>query len=182
MEPFGSDDSAQSTSLAVLSSVLYTVGSLGFLLVDLLEFFTFTEQFWLRLNVGLSALGSTAYVIGSVAFAPSLAAASPQLGSLSFLVGSALIAVSQAWKVARLRAAPRLPPPHPQEDAPLALGVEAGAGLGALCFFVGTGLLMQGWTAGGQLTAVLLVWALGSISFSLGGACLWWRHYRLGLA
>ena len=182
LEPFSSDDSAQSNALAVLSSALYTVGSLGFLLVDVLEFFTFTEEAFLRLNISISAMGSTAYVLGSLGFAPSLAAASPQLGNLGFLVGSALIAASQAWKVARLCGAPRPPPPHPQEDAPLAVGVEAGAGLGALFFLVGTALSMQGWVAGGQLTVVLVLWAVGSLSFSLGGACLWWRHYRLGLA
>ena len=35
------------------------VGSLGFLYVDVLEFFTFTDDAWLRANIAMSAVGST---------------------------------------------------------------------------------------------------------------------------
>jgi hypothetical protein len=181
--PFADDSSAQANTLAVLSSMLYTVGSLGFLMVDVMEWFTFTESALLRANISLSATGSFFYVLGSLGFAPSVSAASPTLGSLGFLVGSALIAASQAWKVIRLWAAPPLPPPHPPSDAPLALGVEAGAGLGALFFLLGTAFYwLTGWVAGAQLEAVLWLWAVGSVAFTAGGACLWARHYRLGLA
>jgi hypothetical protein len=182
LEPFTSDDAAQSNSLAGLSSALYTLGSLGFLLVDVLEFFTFPNAL-LRVNIALSMLGSAFYVSGSRGFAPAVAGAAPALGSLGFLVGSALIAGSQAWKVARLRAAPAQPPPHPPADAPLALGVEAGAGAGATFFLAGTALYwLRGWTAGPGYACVLWLWAVGSAAFTAGGACLWLRHYRLGLA
>lgn len=182
LDPFSNDSYDQENTLAILSSSLYTLGSLGFLLVDVLEFFTFTREIWLRVNICISMAGSFFYVLGSLGFAPPITAAAPALGALGFLVGSALIAASQAWKVARLCGAPRQPPPHPREDAPLALGVETGAGLGALFFLVGTALFMQGWTTGGQLTAVLWIWAAGSAFFTAGGVCLWWRHYKLGLA
>jgi len=48
---------------ALVAGVLYTVGSFGFLYVDVLEFFTFTEDAWLRTNIAMSAFGSTWYVI-----------------------------------------------------------------------------------------------------------------------
>ncbi len=47
------------------SAFLYTLGSCGFLFVDVQEFFTFDGAV-LRLNISLSAIGSTFYVIGSV--------------------------------------------------------------------------------------------------------------------
>ena len=182
LAPFAGDSGGQQADLATLSSALYTIGSLGFLSVDVLEFFTFTEDLFLRANIALSLCGSFFYVLGSLGFAPAIAAAAPALGSYGFALGSALIAGSQAWKVARLAAAPPPPPPHPQWDKPLALGVEGGAGAGAVFFLVGTALYMVGWTGGGEWAAVLWLWALGSAAFSCGGVCLWWRHYVLGLA
>ena len=181
--PFAQDSATQSLGLQNLSAGLYTLGSLGFLSVDVLEFFTFTGDALLRANISLSLIGSLLYVVGSVGFAPSVAAAWPALGGYGFLLGSAFIAGSQAWKVARLARAPAPPPPpHPALDVPLALGVEGGAGLGAAFFLAGTALYMGGWAAGGQWAAVLWLWAAGSVGFSAGGVCLWWRHYVLGLA
>ena len=43
-----------------ISAALYTVGSLGFLLVDVMEFFTFTSVFLLRLNIACSMTGVSA--------------------------------------------------------------------------------------------------------------------------
>jgi hypothetical protein len=39
------------------AGVLYTVGSCGFLFVDVLEYFTFDEDAWLRTNIAMSATG-----------------------------------------------------------------------------------------------------------------------------
>ncbi len=38
------------------SAVLYTIGSLGFLYVDVLEFVTFTDNIYLRMNISMSAV------------------------------------------------------------------------------------------------------------------------------
>ncbi len=38
------------------SAILYTVGSFGFLFVDVLEFVTYTEDSYLRINISLSAV------------------------------------------------------------------------------------------------------------------------------
>ena len=40
---------------------LYTLGSCGFLYVDVLEYFTFTDDLWLRRNISMSAMGSFWY-------------------------------------------------------------------------------------------------------------------------
>lgn len=42
---------------ALAAGVLYTLGSCGFLCVDVLEFFTFDEDPWLRVNISMSATG-----------------------------------------------------------------------------------------------------------------------------
>lgn len=42
-----------------LSAWLYIVGSCFFLYVDVQEYFTFTEEYWLRTNISVSITGST---------------------------------------------------------------------------------------------------------------------------
>ena len=60
---------------AILSALLYTIGSFGFLFVDVLEFLAFTHDNWLRSNVVVSMCGSLLYVIGSIGFFPAVYAA-----------------------------------------------------------------------------------------------------------
>ncbi len=151
---------------ALVSAALYTIGSCGFLAVDVQELFTFTrEPLDLRLNIAASALGSACYVTGSVLFAPALLAAAPAAGAAGFDAGSAIIAASQAAKVARLLRA-RAPPS--------AVAVEAGAGVGAACFLGGTLVINSAPPA-----TVLAVWLAGSASFTAGGVALAYRHFWL---
>jgi hypothetical protein len=166
-----------SPQLATLSAALYTVGSLGFLAVDVLEFFTFTSPCLLRSNILLSACGSAFYVAGSLGYFPALLAASPALGVWGFILGSALIGLSQLCKLRRIaHSAGALEVPG---DAATACGVEGGAAAGAWLFFAGTllGLL----NASAQL-AVLGLWMGGSVAFTVGGVSLAWRHFGLGLS
>ncbi len=116
--------------------VLYTLGSLSFLTVDVLEFFTFTSPRLLRLNILASALGSTAYVIGSIGFIQPVAMtdAGPAVGNWGFIVGSALIGASQLCKVVRIW---RDRDVENRLDRLTAIGVEGGAGIGAACFLIG---------------------------------------------
>ncbi len=86
---------------------LYTIGSFGFLTVDVMEFFTYTDDKWLRANIAMSAIGSTLYVIGSIGFFPSIYdATNGSVGINGFISGSAFIGVSQAWKTIRIATAP----------------------------------------------------------------------------
>ena len=164
------------------AALLYTIGSCGFITVDLLEFFTFTTPAPLRANIAMSALGSAAYIVGSLGFLPSVASISSLVGVVGFIVGSALIAVSQAWKSARLSTS---------SDGTLSLatlrsnvsavGVEANAGLGALCFLIGTAMYQTGPLAGPWYAAVLALWIVGSLYFTLGGTFLAYRHFVMGV-
>jgi len=172
----------QTPNLAALSAFLYTLGSLGFLLVDVLEFFTFRDPLVLRANISLSALGSTLYVIGSIGFFPSLYSASSIAGIWGFILGSLFIGVSQLCKLVRIgwregegfSFSSLLSTP----DSMSACGVEGGAAVGAWFFFSGTLLLLLNASA---FTLVLLLWVLGSLAFTLGGISLAARHFILNL-
>jgi len=163
------------------AAALYTLGSCGFLAVDLLELAT-PAYAHLRLNIGLSALGSSLYVVGSLGFLAPVLDITEAVGVWGFLLGSALIAVSQIWKVARIGwVAHRFGWRHvaASRDAWTAAAVEASAGVGAACFLVGTG--MYAVASGPQFwfNAVLATWLLGSCAFTQGAGFLAYRHFVL---
>jgi hypothetical protein len=173
------------------SAWLYVVGSLGFLGVDVLELRTFRGDALLSLNILLSCIGSSLYVIGSYGFVPAIATVAPTVGVWGFLIGSAAIGCSQLWKTTRLvrgaRAARRTTVLHGiGADAANAVGIELSAGLGAWCFFVGT--LVYGWPPGGEVVAGALLWAIigvwmvGSCLFMAGALFLIYRHSVMGLS
>lgn len=173
-------------SSAYASAVLYTVGSLGFLAVDVQELVTYAASPWpLRANIGMSAAGSTLYVLGSLGFLPPLFAAAPAVGAWGFIGGSALIGVSQAWKTARLAASgpggrgpPSLAALAASADTATAVGVEAGAGVGAACFLVGTAMFACDTSGVGPWWGgVLALWMAGSVAFTAGACFLAWRHF-----
>lgn len=159
--------------LASISAALYTLGSLGFLAVDVMEFVTFTSPCLLRSNIALSALGSACYVAGSVGFFPAVYSATAVVGVWGFIVGSALIGVSQLckiWRIAHFAAQEQV-----AGDAASASGVEGGAAAGAWLFFAGTLLLLLN----GDYFSVLVTWMAGSLAFTLGGVSLALRHFVL---
>jgi len=171
---------------------LYVLGSCGFLLVDVLEFFTFTAEPLLRRNIGLSTVGSTLYVIGSAGFLPSVAAASPQLGPWGFILGSAFIGSSQLWKTYRIGSAGGETECAPGSSFAVAnllrdrdqftqVGVELSAGMGAWFFFFSTLMYDYGpidhWS---YLRRIIYLWIAGSCFFFLGSLFLGVRHFVMG--
>jgi hypothetical protein len=159
---------------------LYTLGSCGFLYVDVLEFFTFTDDFWLRCNITMSATGSTFYVIGSIGFLPMFFKESAACGEFGFIAGSAFIGVSQAWKVLRLSYGT-----CGSKDTLTAIGVEAGAMIGAYCFLVGTLMFAHGPLEGPFYQLILTIWVWGSCAFTTGSLFLAYRvdnrHFVMGV-
>jgi hypothetical protein len=171
---------------STVSAALYILGSAGFLSVDALELAALSlspSPPLLLANVALSCAGSSLYVIGSAGFLPQLSGpaaggsgfglAGPALGVWGFFLGSLLIGVSQCFKLARLARGGCA-----AADARNAAGVEASAGLGALFFLVGTVLFAFGASA----PLVLAVWMAGSVAYTVGAACIIWRHAVMGLA
>lgn len=188
---------SSSDAAALASAVLYIVGSCGFLSVDVQEFLTFTEM-PLRANIALNAAGSLLYVIGSAGYLPSLLLLYPMLGAAGFIGGSALIGIGEIWKLARLSGV-EVAAESDEEDATAggatswrpslralcasremgtAVGVEVGAGLGALLFLIGTALQVA---APDAVAPVLAIWLAGSIAFTAGAASLGWRHFVMGV-
>lgn len=170
-------------AIDALAAALYTLGSVGFLTVDVMEFFTPAFRGCpLRANIAMSAVGSSFYVGGSVGYFPSLLAAAPAVGPWGFVVGSAAIAASQTWKVARLSQDPgggySLRHVLRSRDVGTAVGVEFGACVGAALFLVGTAGQLAGWDA----APVLWTWLAGSVAFTAGAAFLAWRHFVMGVS
>jgi hypothetical protein len=161
------------THSALASAVLYIVGSLGFLGVDVQELFTYTSDRVLRINIALSASGSACYVIGSAGFVPVVLASAPSVGLAGFIAGSFLIGVSQLWKTYRYLTTSGVS----EFERWTAIGVELDAGFGAWFFFAGTVMLATWPTATGSfLTAIYCIWMAGSIFFTLGALFLIYRH------
>lgn len=188
-----------SDSLSALAAVLYTVGSVGFLSVDVLEFITFLSC-PLRANISLSAIGSTLYVVGSIGFLPSIMNTTEDVGVWGFIGGSAFIGCSQVWKLIRIGTpvvttsegdgeeivsdgSPSIRTLVASVDSFTAAGVEGGACLGAWAFFVGT--CMYDYSTAEQLfgiqwmNAILDIWMAGSIFFTIGAFFLSYRHFVL---
>ena len=163
----------------LIAGILYTIGSFGFLYVDVLEYFTYTGEPWLRTNISCSAFGSLLYVVGSIGFIPSVYAITVWIGEYGFIFGSFFIGCSQTWKVCRL---------SQEEGGPCgtlntmtAIGVEAGAGFGGWFFFVGTIMYAHGPLVGEFYNDVLWTWTYGSIAFTIGSLFLTYRHFVMGL-
>eukprot|EP00123_Amoebidium_parasiticum_P013970 comp22254_c0_seq1/m.32877 comp22254_c0_seq1/g.32877 ORF comp22254_c0_seq1/g.32877 comp22254_c0_seq1/m.32877 type:complete len:239 (-) comp22254_c0_seq1:921-1637(-) len=160
------------------SGWLYTIGSCGFLLVDVMEFFTFTSDFLLRVNISLSMIGSTWYIIGSIGFIPEVAEKCTWIGVWGFILGSFFIGSSQLWKTYRIGAT------HGGLFASLSaatqVGVELSAGLGGWSFFVGTLMYQQGPLEGLWYSAILAIWMAGSCFFTNGALFLGYRHAIMG--
>ncbi|CAE8623112.1 unnamed protein product [Polarella glacialis] len=159
--------------LGYMSGLLYIIGSCGFLYCDVGEFFTFTDDKWLRLNISMSMVGSALNIIGSIGFLPNVMAISPLLGILGFIGGSLAIGVSQAWKVVRISGDGGI---CSSKDNFTAACVEGGACLGAWGFFFGT-LLFWIWPfEGTRMQVILALWMFGSSAFTFGGLSLIYRH------
>lgn len=130
-----------------LGGWLFTVGSLAFLVADMIEWNHYRPvcchsaieslEYKVGFNFMLSMLGSLMYLLGSIFFIP--ATNNLELGEGFFTVGSAVIALSQAWKCYRTCVTP---PDRPKldnirEDTAGFL-VDLFAGLGGLFYMIGT--------------------------------------------
>jgi hypothetical protein len=163
----------QSYALSLSSALIYTIGSLGFLFVDLQEFFTFINDPVLRFNIFLSGSGSTAYVLGSIGYIPEVQSFSSTLGVYGFIIGSALIFSSQVWKLYRIGY-------WISNDTMTASIVEGGACIGALFFLIGSILVITS-TSLNSIIIILVLWMIGSISFTIGGLTLSYRHFIMNV-
>ena len=167
------------------SAGLYTLGSVGFLTVDVMEFFTFTESFILRTNISCSMTGSLFYVIGSIGFFPEIYNLTDIVGIWGFILGSFFIGCSQLWKTYRIgkgrgesfQASNLIA----DIDSSTQVGVELNAGIGGWCFFVGTIMYLHGPLEGQWYFDVLCIWTAGSAFFFLGSLFLGYRHWVMGV-
>ena len=162
--------------------VLYTIGSCGFLGVDVMELLTYTSNTILSLNIFMSATGSFLYVVGSIGFIPAVYESTEwnfvgftpaTTGVYGFIAGSFFIGCSQFWKVGRIMTTTK--------DM-TSVGVELNPGLGAWCFFVGTLMYNNPYYLENYYGTIVNIWEVGSVLFTLGALFLTFRHFVMGVA
>ncbi|CAF1231849.1 unnamed protein product [Didymodactylos carnosus] len=143
------------------------------------------ERAAIGLNFFMSACGSALYLAGSILFLQ-IFEKELVVGEWLFIVGSAVIYLSQVWKLYR-SGCTNIDDRHDQSftiknilnDKP-ALGIDLFAGLGAIFYFIGTILFLpnfntspSGWTE--ERSSWLFV--AGGTCFTLSGLFLQYRHY-----
>ena len=174
-------------TLSVITAWLYTIGSAGFLFVDVQEFYTFTDDVMLRTNISCSMVGSFFYLIGSAGFLPVFYNWCPLIGIIGFLAGSLSIGCSQTWKLVRILRSPDeegVAPEIASFQRINAACVEGGAMVGGFAFLIGTSLFWKGPIEGdteclvtcNNYEIVLALWVIGSLAFTFGGLSLAYRH------
>ncbi len=182
----------------VLGGWLFTIGSTGFLIADLWEWWYFRvgclfdckygspgrdqpllQRAEVGLNFFLSATGSFLYLVGSIDFIP--ATDSIVLGTWIFIYGSSIIFLSQLWKVLRtLRTNP-----NDENDKSIAIsnafgdlpafGVDTCAGLGGLAYCIGSILFLPQVNYSAEIVANVFV--CGGSFFLLSGIFLVYRYF-----
>jgi hypothetical protein len=161
-----------------VSAWLYTIGSFTFLLADITEWLHYTRincpYLALSLNFFLSVTGSLLYLVGSVFFIPLLDLA--WLGSLLFIIGSAVIVLSQAWKLYRsLNSGGKSVWDSIEEDES-GFYVDLFAGLGGSMYFIGT--FVFDWSAFNPhyLIPAVTLYSFGGLFF-FGSALFMQKRY-----
>lgn len=214
----GSYQYLPSVSNYVLGGWLFTIGSAGFLYADLHEWWKnnrvgcafdqeYRDDYELQLgknfdppssicgqfqraenglNFAFSAFGSLLYLIGSILFIPSLNAV--VLGTIIFIPGSAVIFVSQMWKLYRAGCVSPSAALNRFEDRSFALqnlagdlpgvGVDLCAGLGGLAYFVGSYLFLPSIAVTeGQILRAAIWFLTGGSLFTLSGLFIVYRYF-----
>ncbi|CAF1226904.1 unnamed protein product [Didymodactylos carnosus] len=141
------------------------------------------ERAVIGINFFMSACGSALYLAGSILF---IEVFSKYLvvGEWLFIIGSAVIYISQGWKLYR-SGCTNINNRHDQKftisnllnDKP-ALGVDFFAGAGGIFYFIGTILFLPQFNKTDSdegLSAIIFV--IGGTCFTLSGLFLQYRHY-----
>lgn len=165
----------------VVAALLFTVGSVGFLLVDVREFHMSWGFPLLRANVGIAVASSTAYLLGSIGMFPSVDAWSAYFAPGWFLAATVLNLASAAWKIYRILCGGneasgvfRLSRLWREWDSFTQGGVEISAGIGACIFFCSNILYVKHATdmSPGLFLHLVSLWISGSSFFLLSAAFL----------
>ena len=184
-----------------LGGWLFTIGSTGFLIADIWEWWYFRvgcmfdaeyyypdrhKPFFARSAVGInfffSAIGSLLYLLGSIDFIPMFNRIVE--GTWIFIIGSSIIFLSQLWKVLRtLKTNSRNEYDHKLRlanafDDKSGFGVDTCAGIGGLAYFIGSIMFLPYYntTTQNEFNAAS-VFVTGGMFFLLSGIFLTYRYF-----
>jgi hypothetical protein len=194
---FGSMCYFNNASNYELGGWLFTIGSAGFLIADLSEWWTNnrvgcfdTKQLREQctenqsesddqgmfdfcgiatngVNFFMSACGSTLYLIGSIYFIPELDLMME--GTWLFIYGSCVIALSQFWKLARY--------PSWATDIP-AVHVDLAAGVGGIFYLIGSiQFLPQNLVSLADTDRAAWLFTAGGFCFTWSGLAMAYRYF-----
>ncbi len=134
------------------------------------------------LNFFTSLCGSTLYLIGSIYYIPSLDALT--LGTIIFIIGSAFIYVAQGWKLYRAGCSNEDAPSNRSfsfsnwRHDPPGIIVDLTAGLGGVCYFVGSFLFLPQYDTDDGVTWIGAGWfQAGGTFFLLSGIAMFYRYF-----
>ena len=98
----------------------------------------------------------------------------PALGAWGFIIGSVFVWLAQLWKVHRMQPFKRQ---HWTVDEWSAFQVDFMASTGGFWFLVGTAASLSPRVS---LVAVVNMWVIGSVAFTWSGCALLYRHFVMG--
>jgi len=169
---------------------LFTMGSLGFLLVDIFKCVIFKgDSEDLSILAG-KTFGAFSYFVGSIGYIPPMPWDSNyQMGIQGFIWGSIFMGVSHFWKIHRLCSNGHHGPGFSlanikdRVEVTSAVLVELALGIGAWCFLAGTIMYWVAHVPGSTLYLwTLIIWEIGSVLFFGGGCLLTYRYFGMGLS
>lgn len=134
------------------------------------------------LNFFTSVCGSTLYLIGSIYYIPALNALT--LGTIIFIIGSAFIYVAQGWKLYRAGCNNEATPTirsfsfkNWKHDPPGVI-VDLTAGLGGVCYFIGSFLFLPQYDTSDYITFIGASWfQAGGSFFFASGIAMFYRYF-----
>jgi hypothetical protein len=148
-------------------------------LADITEWLHYTASrcpfLQLSINFFVSATGSLLYLVGSACFIPVLDLA--WLGSLLFIIGSAVIIIAQTWKLWRGLRQPGKTATEMIEEDESGFYVDLFAGLGALCYFLGTFLFDESANNPRYLIPAVTIYSFGGLFFLGSGLFMQKRYF-----
>ena len=172
---------------ATWSAAIYTMGSIGVFMSDIMEFYSVAHPQMLKLMVWWSVVGSLMYVFGSIGFFPEVYNQTPMLGIWGFLLGSFFVGCSHYWKAFQIGVNKcdrfQISKLYTEFDTLVDFGAELSAGLGGSCFFIGMAMYLcstlQDDFEGPWNLATFYIWNAGSYLFLSRSHLLGYRYWKL---
>lgn len=136
------------------------------------------------LNYFLSVVGALAYLLGSIFFVPMLGTTLE--ATYLFIVGSAIVCISQIWKIWRLGCCSDENPTNCSFSlfniSVSSLLIKASTGVGGLCYLIGSVYFLPNYDVSDNITYIAALWfTVGSAFYVISAVCLLHSYYVIAI-